>query len=145
MICAGCQSFRTIFIVIKSSVSKKKTHVSIDLELQTKKCALWNSYVSTLLWITLKKVSLVLKSDLFWCWCCCWVTSVVSHSVQHYGLQPARLFCQWDSPDKNAGVGCHALLRGLFPTQGSNPGLLNCRQILNRWATTEARFHANHN
>ena len=34
------------------------------------------------------------------------------------------------SPDKNAGVGCHAFLQGVFPTQGSNPGLLYCRQIL---------------
>ena len=29
-----------------------------------------------------------------------------------------------DSPDKNTGVGCHALLQGIFPTQGSNPHLL---------------------
>ena len=35
-----------------------------------------------------------------------------------------------DSPSKNTGVGCHALLQGIFPTQGSNPGLLYCRQIL---------------
>ena len=27
-----------------------------------------------------------------------------------------------DSPGKNTGVGCHALLQGIFPTQGSNPG-----------------------
>ena len=26
----------------------------------------------------------------------------------------------WDSPGKNTGVGCHALLQGIFPTQGSN-------------------------
>ena len=45
-------------------------------------------------------------------------------------LQPTRLFCPWDSPGKNAGVGCHSLLQGIFPTQGSNPGLLHCRQIL---------------
>ena len=31
---------------------------------------------------------------------------------------------------KNPGVGCHALLQGIFPTQGSNPGLLPCRWIL---------------
>ena len=36
-------------------------------------------------------------------------------------LQPARLLCPWDSPGKNIGVGCHALLRGIFLTQGSNP------------------------
>ena len=35
-----------------------------------------------------------------------------------------------DSPGKNTGVGCHAFLQGIFPTQGSNPGLLHCRQIL---------------
>ena len=29
----------------------------------------------------------------------------------------------WDSPGKNTGVGCYALLQGIFPTQGSNPGL----------------------
>ena len=37
-----------------------------------------------------------------------------------------------DSPGKNTGVGCHALLQGLFPTQGSNPGLPHCRWILYR-------------
>ena len=35
-----------------------------------------------------------------------------------------------DSPGKNIGVGCHALLQGVFPTQGSNPGLPHCTQIL---------------
>ena len=35
-----------------------------------------------------------------------------------------------DSPGKNAGVGCHALLQGIFSTLGSNPGLLHCSQIL---------------
>ena len=35
-----------------------------------------------------------------------------------------------DSPGKNTGVGCHVLLQGIFPTQGSNPGLLHHRLIL---------------
>ena len=35
-----------------------------------------------------------------------------------------------DSPDKNTRVGCHVLCLGIFPTQGSNPGLPHCRQIL---------------
>ena len=34
-----------------------------------------------------------------------------------------------DSPGKNTGMGCHALLQGIFPTQGSNPGLPHCRWI----------------
>ena len=56
--------------------------------------------------------------------------SVVSDSLQPHGLYPTRLLCPWDSPGKNTGVGCHALLQGIFPTQGSNPGLPHCRQIL---------------
>ena len=56
--------------------------------------------------------------------------SVVSDSSGPHELWPTRLLCPWDSPGKIAGVGCHALLQGIFPTQGSNPGLLHCRQIL---------------
>ena len=37
-----------------------------------------------------------------------------------HGLQPTRLLCPWDFPDKNTGVACHFLLQGIFPTQGSN-------------------------
>ena len=35
-----------------------------------------------------------------------------------------------DSPDKNTGVGCHALLQGIFPTQGLNPSLPYHRWVL---------------
>ena len=35
-----------------------------------------------------------------------------------------------DSQSKNAGVGCHVLLQGIFPTQGLNPGLPHCRWVL---------------
>ena len=35
-----------------------------------------------------------------------------------------------DSPGKNTEVGCHDILQGIFPTQGSNPGLLHCRRVL---------------
>ena len=35
-----------------------------------------------------------------------------------------------NSPGKNSGVDCHALLQGIFPTQGWNPGLPHCRQII---------------
>ena len=54
----------------------------------------------------------------------------VFDSLWPLGLQPSRLLCPWDSPGKKTGVGCYALLRGIFPTQGSNPGLLHCRGIL---------------
>ena len=35
-----------------------------------------------------------------------------------------------DSPAKNTGVGCHAFLQGIFPTQGLKPDLPHCRRIL---------------
>ena len=43
------------------------------------------------------------------------VSSVVSDSLQTYGLHPARFLCPWDFPGKNTGVGCHALLQVIFP------------------------------
>ena len=51
------------------------------------------------------------------CPCSC---SIVSDSLQPFGLQPTRLLCPWDFPDKNIGAGCHALLPGIVPTQGLN-------------------------
>ena len=39
-----------------------------------------------------------------------------------------------DFPGKNTGVGCHALLQGIFPTHGLNPGLLYHRQIFTMWS-----------
>ena len=52
-------------------------------------------------------------------------TGVFSHSVvigvlQYFGWQPTRLFCPWNFPGKNTGVGFHFLLQEVFPTQGSN-------------------------
>ena len=38
--------------------------------------------------------------------------------LRPHGLQPARLLCPGDSADKNTGAGCHALLQGIFQTQG---------------------------
>ena len=70
--------------------------------------------------------------------------SVVSDSLQPYGLQPTRLLCPWDFQGKNTRVGCHFLLQGIFPTQGSNPGLLLCRQILYQLSYRELPHHDNH-
>ena len=48
--------------------------------------------------------------------------SAVSDSLQSPGL--------WNSPGQNTEVGSLSLLQGIFPTQGSKPGLLHCRWIL---------------
>ena len=51
--------------------------------------------------------------------------SVVSNS-----LWPQGQYSPWNSPGQNTGVGSLSLLQGMFPTQGLNPGLPHCRQIL---------------
>ena len=45
---------------------------------------------------------------------------------------PHGLYSPWNTPCQNTGVGSCSLLQGIFPIQESNPGLLHCRQILNR-------------
>ena len=50
---------------------------------------------------------------------------------------PTRLLCPRNSPGKNTGVDCHSLLQRNFPTQGSSPGFLHCRQILYRLSYRE--------
>ena len=47
--------------------------------------------------------------------------------------EPTRLLRPCNFPGKSTGVGCHFLLQGIFPTQGSNPGLPHCRQTLCDW------------
>ena len=49
---------------------------------------------------------------------------LLSLSVVSDSLRPHGLLCPWDSPGENTGVGCHALLQGIFLTQRSNPRLL---------------------
>ena len=57
--------------------------------------------------------------------------------------EPARLLCPWDSPGKDAGVGCHALLQGIFPTQGSNPCFIRLLpwQAVLYTSNTQCRVH----
>ena len=70
----------------------------------------------------------------------CWVTSVVSDSVWPYGLQPARLLCPWSSPLQWVAMPSS---QGIFSSQGSDPGLLHCRQILYFWVTGKPRCYEN--
>ena len=51
--------------------------------------------------------------------------SVVSDSLRLHGL-----YSSWNSPGQSTGEGSLSLLQGIFPTQGMNPGLPHCRQIL---------------
>ena len=53
-----------------------------------------------------------------------------SCSVMSNSFQSHRLYNPWNSPGQDTGVSSHFLLQGIVPTQGSNPGLSCCRQIL---------------
>ena len=53
-----------------------------------------------------------------------------SHSVVSDSLRPHGLYSPWNSPGQNIGVGSLFFLQGIYPIQGSNPGLLHWRWIL---------------
>ena len=66
-----------------------------------------------------------------------WVAVPFSRGLPNPGIEPRSPTLQADSlsaepqgKPKNTGVGSHSLLQGTFPTQGLNPGLPKCRQIL---------------
>ena len=58
------------------------------------------------------------------------VSESESCSVVSDSLRPHGLYSPWNSPGQNTGVGTLSLLQGIFPTQGSNPGLSRCSQII---------------
>ena len=62
--------------------------------------------------------------------CVCVCMCVLSDSCDPKDYSQSDSSVHGDSPGKITGVGCHALLQGIFPTQGSNPGLPHCRWIL---------------
>ena len=53
-----------------------------------------------------------------------------SRSVMSDSLRPHGLYGSWNSPGQSTGMGRLSLLQGIFPTQGSNPGLPHHRRIL---------------
>ena len=53
-----------------------------------------------------------------------------SRSLVSDSLWPCGRNRPWNSPGQNIGVGSLSLLQGIFPTQGSTPGLLHYRWIL---------------
>ena len=71
-----------------------------------------------------------------------------SESVSHSGVSntfetpwsPPGSSVHGDPLDKNTGMVCHSYLQGIFPTQGSNPGLPHCGQILYR--SSQQRSHS---
>ena len=62
----------------------------------------------------------------------CLVTQLCLTLCDLMNCSPPGSSVHGDSPGKNTRVGYHALLQGIFPTQGSKPGLLHCRQVLDQ-------------
>ena len=63
--------------------------------------------------------------------------SVVSDTLWPHGCSPPSSSVHAIFPSNNTGVGCHFLPQGIFLIQGSNRGLLHCRQTFTVWATRE--------
>ena len=59
-------------------------------------------------------------------------------------LRPHVLYTPWNSPGQNTGVGSLSLLQGIFPTQGSNPGLPHYRWILYQLSHKKTLILTNH-
>ena len=62
--------------------------------------------------------------------CVCLVTQLCPTLCDRMDCSLPGFSVHGDSPGKNTGVGCQAILEGIFPNQRSNPGLLHCRRIL---------------
>ena len=73
----------------------------------------------------LAKISKIHSRAIHGCLYCLCVCSVVSDFLWPHGLYSTMFLFSWDSPGKNTGVGCHFLLQGILPTQGSSPRLLH--------------------
>ena len=87
----------------------------------------WILLLEISLWSSFMEIcSLCMDVYLVYIWrSCCLVTKL--HPTL---LQPHGLYSPWNSPGQNTGMGSLFLLQGIFPTHGSNPGLLQCRWIL---------------
>ena len=59
-------------------------------------------------------------------------------------LEPHGLYRPWNSPGQNTGVGSLFLLQGIFPTQGSNPGLPIAGRLFTIWATRGFTYRCIH-
>ena len=99
--------------------------------------SLWRTSLSTRLCLGFFTLQLTLEQHRFELCCgstymkCVWLVTQPCLTLCNpidYSL-PGSLV-HGDSPGKNTGVGCHALLQEIVPTQGSNPGLQHCRWIL---------------
>ena len=93
------------------------------------KSRLWfdNFYIHISPWIAPAKLHLLQRQSLserVLCMLHCCSATIVPDSLWPYGLWSSRLLCPWDSPGKNTGIGCHALLqKSSWPRDHQSPAL----------------------
>ena len=102
-----------------------------------------HNWATELKWTEMKaKVLNEWTSTISWVWAHCNISASWWYTCRHHDsskwkslrcvqlCDPMNYTSSWNSPRKNAGVGCHAIIQGIFPTQRWNPGLPHCTQIL---------------
>ena len=105
------------------------------ITLSTQNRGMMNGHISCIRWAQQRDYTRAVppggrergRTDMLASASCLFPMCVPNHSGVSDSLWP-----HGDSPGKNTGVGCHTLLQGIIPTQGSNPGLPHCGWILYR-------------
>ena len=111
-------------LLTQSFIQSEKT---MDLKIPNWKI-IWEHSID-MNWISIKSLTHPAKegNDLWFkqivC-SCCLVAKLCLALLRSHGLQPTRLLCPWDFPGKDAGVGCHFLLQGIFLIRRLNLHLL---------------------
>jgi len=125
---SGLISFRIDWFVLLAAQGTLKSHLQHhSLKASILQCSTFFMVQLSYLYMTTRKTMNSLATQL-----CPTPCNLVDYS-------PLGSSVHGDSPGKNTGVSCYALLQGIFPTQGSNPGLPHCRHIFTSWATREAQ------
>ena len=130
------------FLSITNSWSLRKL-VSIELVIPSNYLILCHSLllppsIFPIIRVFLNESVLCIRQPKYWSF---------SFSISPSNEYSGSLNSPWNSLGQNAGVGSLSLLQGIFPTQGSNPGLPHCRQILNQLShkgNPEASFRLYH-
>ena len=124
-------------MALKRCINEYTTHFNLWGRFLLPNLSPWNAeYIISQLYGYLKILRFVFKiqnqSLVCFTVCMCLVTQLNLTLCNPTDYSPPGCSVHGDSPGKNTGVGCHALLQGTFPTKGSNPDLPHCKRILYR-------------
>ena len=84
----------------------------------------------TKVWLGCGSTAQIMKSPAQSLLCVCLVSELCPTLCDPTDCSPPGSSVQGETPGKNTTVGCHALLQGVFPSHGLNPGIPHHRQII---------------